>query len=351
MVFRLIGLIMVLALLGSQHALAGQCERANKGKIREIDQQIKALQKEAPKELRGKQVASGECVRTALKLGIIFGLKKDYQNQQAWSEAMACLELEKFALRESCRCEQKGWVFSDQPADTKAVMDSRWKEIKAVETRLRSAGIRNPAIREYVREASSARDCISEMAVQELDEALAALNDLKPEEEEEAADDATSEIDDYRNRLRKFVNRTPEEKKRERDRLKRGDLTPEEQEVSAMLARERKEFLAESARLAREAEAARRERRRVDSQQIGAFLNELLRFGALAAQGWNIAQQFDTGTGTVSSSGGDMCSIIRANLRTCESRRQRTAGDLVVDSASFADCVRIYRNAGTAAGC
>lgn len=137
--------------------------------IKQINEKIRAIDRSLPKDFGGEQVPSGQCVIRALRMGLIFGTTKTYPTLKDGEDASACLEIEKFFLYQSCTCQKMGQVL-DTSEETEKAITQQYKEIKKIETKVRKAGIKNPAIREFVRMASSARECYSLQTLKQLEQ-------------------------------------------------------------------------------------------------------------------------------------------------------------------------------------
>lgn len=163
----------------SQAILAAEsCEMNVLEPAKAIRAKIKALRATMPKDLVGRQVDSGACTVRAMRLGLIVGTTKTWPNVRDIEEALACLELDLFYLKQSCVCVRLGKEQSRE-LDVEGGMVQSYRNIREAEKRVRRAGIKNPAIRELVRHAQKARDCFSRRSLEELRLIEARVSDLE----------------------------------------------------------------------------------------------------------------------------------------------------------------------------
>lgn len=174
-----ISISMLSCIAFAQSALAdsagARCNKEYSNDKKEIRAQIETLRKTIPKELVGPMVASGNCTVRALKLGITFGTKRDFSNAVAVSNAMDCLNIQLYEIEQRCQCREVGATYDNSVEDA---IFAEYNEVRKLEKKLLSAGIRNPVIKSLVQNLSATKDCISQASLKLLNDIHTKLNAL-----------------------------------------------------------------------------------------------------------------------------------------------------------------------------
>ncbi|MCY1212754.1 hypothetical protein D9M72_244970 [compost metagenome] len=146
-----------------------ECRANTAAAINEIDSRIGELHQSMSAWGEGPQVDVGSCASRLRKLEGNFLCCKTFANYAATWEEISCLSLKKFYLRKSCACQ--GGSYSTNEALQDSVLE-RYAAVKLMRSEALKKGIKNPLIRQYVKDASTAVDCIT-------DSSLAKLNKIE----------------------------------------------------------------------------------------------------------------------------------------------------------------------------
>lgn len=170
MIVHISNILLVLSLVIAVPSIAvassaSQCKDRLAPRIKEIDAQIKSIQRSRPDWGRGKTVRVGDCADRLRKITdnkLIF--KTSYENFAPYYEKEYCLELEKLYLELACRCD--GNYTKDEALQDKFLeLLSYAKKVKQLAI---EHGIKNEIISNYVSKMSEATDCVNDLTYQVL---------------------------------------------------------------------------------------------------------------------------------------------------------------------------------------
>jgi hypothetical protein len=151
----------VFVLTSSAHAKCGADDPRIAEQIKAINKKSEALKKGmmAAKSL-GREVKRGKCAVTLLRIGAPppFALAPDESVKDA-HEAISCLALEEWQLRQECKCHDLGLNFSrdDEAAETATLQ--AYKDVQALRAKATKIGIPNKAIRSFIDRADEIKSC------------------------------------------------------------------------------------------------------------------------------------------------------------------------------------------------
>lgn len=149
------------------------------GRIHKIQEEVNGL-KEQLNNVRkvGKTVAFGRCALALKRYGATWlGSYAWYEDATAsLKEAVSCLRLEEWYVRQSCSCGDKGVGFT-RDEETHRRTEEAYERVERARTKYVSRGIKNPAIARYVRNADELRRCFHEESIQQLNAAASRIED------------------------------------------------------------------------------------------------------------------------------------------------------------------------------
>lgn len=137
------------------------CERSIRPIIKDINARISALTQSIPATGIGEQLDVGSCALRLKRLEGNFLCCKTHANIAPIWEEISCLRLKRYQLKKQCDCAKIGLEYSaEEVSENRAY--AIYLSIKALKPLALAAGVRDKIVREYIKNADKALECVNE---------------------------------------------------------------------------------------------------------------------------------------------------------------------------------------------